>query len=86
MIVRARFFASHRERLGTDRLELKLPDGASIADLVGRLVGLCPDVLPVLKAARFAVNREYVPETTVLSPGDEVAFIPPVAGGGIPGW
>ena len=28
-----------------------------------------------------AVNREYVPASTVLSEGDELAFLPPVAGG-----
>jgi len=86
MLVRARFFASHRERLGANRLELDLPDGATIADFVARIGSLHPEVAPVLNAARFAVNREYVPETTVLSPGDEVAFIPPVAGGGMPRW
>jgi molybdopterin converting factor small subunit len=28
-----------------------------------------------------AVNREYVPASTALNDGDEVAFLPPVAGG-----
>ena len=33
------------------------------------------------EVARFAVNREYQRADVVLQPGDEVAFIPPVAGG-----
>jgi molybdopterin converting factor small subunit len=36
----------------------------------------------VIRSARFAVNREYQQPQTVLQHGDEVAFIPPVAGGG----
>jgi molybdopterin converting factor small subunit len=28
-----------------------------------------------------AVNEEYARVTTVLKPGDEVAFLPPVSGG-----
>jgi molybdopterin synthase catalytic subunit len=86
MLVRTRFFAEHRERVGADRLEVNLPEGASVADLVDRIVDLFPDLSPVMKSARFAVNREYRPSTTILRPGDEVAFIPPVAGGGQHQW
>jgi len=76
-----RFFAAHRERIGTDRLEVDLPEGASVGDLVERVVGEFPVLAAVLGAARFAVNREYVPFSTGLHDGDEVAIIPPVAGG-----
>jgi len=82
MLVRARFFAAHRDRLGIDRLELELPDGATVADLVDGVVARYPDLSPVIRSARFAVNREYQQPETVLQHGDEVAFIPPVAGGG----
>jgi molybdopterin converting factor subunit 1 len=81
MLIRARFFAIHRERLGTDRLDLDLADGATIDDLIALLGSGHPELVPLLRHARFAVNREYLPATTVLRPGDEVAFIPPVAGG-----
>jgi molybdopterin converting factor subunit 1 len=86
MLIRTRFFAVHRERLGTDRLEIELPAQATVADLVEDVVRRHPDLVTVLRSARFAVNREYVPATTVLKPGDEVAFIPPVAGGGECQW
>jgi molybdopterin converting factor subunit 1 len=86
MIIRTRFFAAHRERLGTDRLEVELPDQATVADLVDDVVRRYPDLATLLRNARFAVNREYLPATTVLQPGDEVAFIPPVAGGGETKW
>ena len=83
MLIRTRFFASHREHLGTDRLEIDLPEDATVADLVERIVELFPAVGPAFRSARFAVNRVYLPASTILHAGDEVAFIPPVAGGGI---
>jgi molybdopterin converting factor subunit 1 len=86
MLVRTRFFAAHRERLGTDRLEIELPADATVADLVADVVRRYPELATLLRNARFAVNREYLPATTVLRPGDEVAFIPPVAGGGEFAW
>ena len=79
--VRTRFFASHREALGIDRLDIELPDEATIADLVDRIAKQFPNADSVARLARYAVNRVYLPATTVLHAGDEVAFIPPVAGG-----
>ena len=83
MRVRTRFFASHRETLGIDRLEIELPDEATVADLVDRLTEQFPNAGPAVRLTRYAVNRVYVPAKTVLHAGDEVAFIPPVAGGGV---
>ena len=80
MRVRTLFFALYRDLAGTDELELELPAGATAADLVTRLrtrPGL--DRLPAEPA--LAVNREYAAARTPLSDGDEVALLPPVAGG-----
>ena len=79
--VRTRFFASHREALGIDRLEIDLPNEATVADLVDWIAHQFPDADAVVRRARYAVNRVYLPAATVLQAGDEVAFIPPVAGG-----
>jgi molybdopterin synthase catalytic subunit len=82
MRVTVLLFAMLRQRAGTPSLELDLPDGATAAealavlrsrDELGELVGRLP--------LRVAVNREYVPESTALSSGDELAVIPPVSGG-----
>jgi molybdopterin converting factor subunit 1 len=81
MIVRALFFASYRDLAGTDELDVELPGGARVADLVSRLraSGNGWDALPASPAV--AVNMDYAPLSTALREGDEVAFIPPVAGG-----
>lgn len=81
MSVQALFFAAYRDLLGTKALSVDLPDGATVADLVAELRGRgAPfDSLPTEPAV--AVNRAYALHDEPLSAGDEVAFIPPVAGG-----
>ncbi len=79
--IRTLFFAAYRELLGRSELDVDLPDGATVADLVDRLrlQGAPFDALP--PRPTVAVNRTYAPLSAALAPGDEVAFIPPVAGG-----
>jgi molybdopterin converting factor subunit 1 len=79
--VRVKFFAAPREALGTSEMDLELPAGSTVKDLIDVLV----EKHPVLKAyTRFlnvAVNRAYVGMQTELHDGDEVACLPPVGGG-----
>jgi sulfur-carrier protein len=81
MIVHALFFASYRDIAGSDQVRVELPGGARVSDLVQRLrsTGEGWQALPATPAV--AVNLDYAPLSTILSDGDEVAFIPPVAGG-----
>jgi molybdopterin synthase catalytic subunit len=74
--VDVRLFAGLRERAGTGRRELELPDGAVVADVWGALgLGEEPGGLV------YAVNRAYVERSAPLADGDEVGLIPPVSGG-----
>lgn len=80
MHVRTLLFATYRELAGAEALEIELPVGATAADLVDRLrstTGL--HRLPEEPA--LAVNQVYASLSTPLSDGDEVALLPPVAGG-----
>lgn len=81
MRVHALFFASYRDLVGEERLPVTLPEDATVSTLVAavRERGEPWIRLPVEPAV--AVNRRYADGGTVLRPGDEVAFIPPVAGG-----
>lgn len=81
MRVTARFFASHRERVGRDRIELDLPAEARVSTMIDAVIERYPALEATLARARFAVNREYATGDDLLREGDEVAFIPPVAGG-----
>lgn len=71
-----RLFAGLRERAGTGRRSLELPEGATAGDVWALLdLGDEPPGLAV------AVNRTYADRAAVLADGDEVALIPPVSGG-----
>ncbi len=80
MIVTVRLFAGLRERAGSDRLQVEVPEGASVADLLAAM-----DATPVgplaPKSCVVAVNREYADDAATVSEGDEVALVPPVSGG-----
>ncbi len=83
MIVRVRLFAMLREQAGCNFVEVELDEGATVRDALDELsrrgeLGDVLDRLPVV----MAINREYAPEESVLDPGDELALIPPVSGGG----
>jgi molybdopterin converting factor subunit 1 len=81
MKVRVRLFAMLRERAGWRERELELPAGSSIDDLWHRLVGEIPGIEATRSSVRFALNRRYASADETLSDGDELALIPPVAGG-----
>jgi len=79
--VQALFFAAYRDLLGTKGLSVDLPAGATVADLVAELRGRGAPFDSLPSEPAVAVNRAYALHDETLSPGDEVAFIPPVAGG-----
>ena len=81
MSVQALFFASYRDLLGTRELSVELPEGATVADLVAALRGRGAPFSALPAEPAVAVNRAYALLSETLSAGDEVAFIPPVAGG-----
>lgn len=81
MHVNALFFASYRDLVGTASLRLEIEPGTTVSGFVVELRdrGSPFDRLP--RDPAVAVNREYARGDTALTAGDEVAFIPPVAGG-----
>ena len=81
MQVRLVLFAQYRDAAGTDELALDLPLGARALDAVTRVRALAssPDVIP--ERPVVAVNQVYSSLEQVLQHGDEVALLPPVAGG-----
>jgi molybdopterin converting factor subunit 1 len=81
MQVRVRLFASLRESVGRERLELELPDGASVEEAWRSLASRHPALEVLRPSLAAAVNRSYAGFDAPLADGDEVAFIPPVSGG-----
>lgn len=83
MTIRVRAFALHRELLGREELSLEFPDGGAVTSrtVFEKLYRDRPDFARLLRATMFAVNREYAGADDPLKDGDELALIPPVAGG-----
>ena len=79
MTVTILLFASYADALGPS-VELELGDEPTVADVVAGLSSLpAGGALP--PRPLVAVNESYATYDQRLSPGDEVAVIPPVAGG-----
>ena len=74
-------FASLREALGTPRLALDLPEGASVEVALAALAERHAAVRPALASLRCAVGEEFVVREHVLRDGDTLALLPPVSGG-----
>jgi molybdopterin synthase catalytic subunit len=81
MKITVRLFAMLRQQAGWRERELDMPDGATIADVWQRLANETPALAPQREIVRFALNREYTSPDQPLTDGDELALIPPVAGG-----
>ncbi len=80
-MVRVRYFAAARERAGCSDETVPVPTPATVEGLLAELVRRHAALAPVLKHCRVAVNQEFRTAADAVSAGDEVALIPPVAGG-----
>jgi molybdopterin converting factor small subunit len=81
MQVRFLLFALYRDMAGAEELALEVPAGTTAFDAVTRLRALGGGLAGLPPRPVVAVNREYAPLETVLNAGDELALLPPVAGG-----
>jgi molybdopterin converting factor subunit 1 len=81
MRVHLLLFAHYRDIAGTGTLELDVPAGSTAADVVRILRSSGGGYARLPDAPAIALNMEYVPLGTAVRDGDEVALLPPVAGG-----
>jgi molybdopterin converting factor subunit 1 len=73
-------FASYAEAFGGPSLQIALDEGSTVADVVRHIREL-PSGRTLPANARVAVNRQFAPLDQILKGSDEIAVIPPVAGG-----
>jgi len=81
MKVRLLYFASFREAVGADEEIRDVEEGWTVAHLWRSLQSAVPHFARYGAMPAVAVNCEYVSADRALSPEDEVAFLPPIAGG-----
>lgn len=79
--MRVRLFASLRELAGASEVLLELDEPASVESCWGQLCHLHAGLRQWRDSVRPALNLGYVGWETQVSPGDELAFLPPVSGG-----
>ena len=80
MTVRVLLFASYADAVGKPELSLDLPAGAQVRDVLARVRAMTLGKR-VPEKPLVAVNQRYARDDQPVSAADEVAIIPPVAGG-----
>ena len=84
MTVKIVFFASLREALGVNSVDLEISGSSRVSSLISQLADQhSAEWLAILTAVniRIAVNQNIISEDIGVIDGDEVAFFPPVTGG-----
>jgi len=82
--VRVLLFATYREVAGKKEMEVELPPGATLQDLLSQVGQTHPRLKAFEDSMLVAVNQEFVGLAATLKEGDEVALLPPVSGGSGP--
>jgi len=81
MRIQVLYFAVFRERLASDGEVIELADGARVADAITALGERHATIATLRGKFRVAVNQDFADDDHALADGDELALIPPVAGG-----
>jgi len=72
-------FASYADAFGARQARVSVSAGATVSDVLQAVLAQMPG--KQLPRAAVAVNQAYAPADARVNPGDEIAVIPPVAGG-----
>lgn len=80
MALKIALFGITRDIVGQPTLEMPAPAPATVGALLDYLRAQYP-ALGQLRSCAVAVNNEYAPAEQAIGSNDEIALIPPVAGG-----
>jgi len=80
MTVTLLLFASYADALGVSSLDMELASESTVGALLSAIRAR-PGAERLPPSPLVAVNQAYATLDSVVRPGDEVALIPPVAGG-----
>ena len=81
MNVRVQFYAQLRDLAGIDDLEVELPQGATVRELLEKVYAQKPVLRAHDKSVLVGAELEFVDRNHKLNPGEEIAIMPPVQGG-----
>ena len=81
MRVRMLYFAVLRDIIGKSEADVTIPEGSRASDVWQMLRRDHRELAEYQQPPLTAINESYAAPDSVLRDGDELAFIPPVAGG-----
>ena len=81
MKVQVIFYAQLRDLVGMRQLDVVVPDGATVRDLLRQLYAHQPKLRQHDKSILIAAGVEFVDRNFKLKPGGEISVMPPVQGG-----
>ena len=81
MDIQVKLFATLKDRAGSSRVNVDLPDDATVSVLLERLAAAQPKLAPSIATCVVAINQEFAFGSTPIQASDEVALFPPVRGG-----
>jgi sulfur-carrier protein len=80
-MITVRFFARYAELVGRAETALAVPLPATVGDVVRRVRSELPGAAGIPERPVVAVNQRHVALEAAVQAGDEVALLPPMAGG-----
>lgn len=82
-MVKIRFFAMLKNKVGQEEVKLDVPENISLEKFKQILKKEFPAITEFLdkKSIMISVNQEFATNNTMIKDGDEVALLPPFSGG-----
>lgn len=81
MQISVRLSSGLSQYTGSSRLQVNLPEGGTVADLIECLQDEHPAMRQRLDACIAVISGRHVSPSERLLPGEEVAFLIPISGG-----
>ena len=82
MRVNVLFFGSLKDVTGRAQETIDVPEGSRLAGIFEHYASRFPKLHELAGSIVMARNHEFSPLTAAVAEGDELAFLPPVSGGG----
>ncbi len=82
-MVSVKFFAVLKKLVGREFIELPINGPTTLRDVLNQIEKEIPKIREIIKEGRslISINQEMADENTIVQNGDEIAMLPPFAGG-----
>lgn len=81
MTITVLLFAAIKDHVGEPRVSLEINEVATVSAIRSQLMEAYPRISELILRSAMAFDNEFLPDDRIISPGSEIACIPPVSGG-----